>query len=77
MKLSDLKNKLEKYIEERGDSELLFSVRDHYSIYGERAEFFAGNEFWEGFRKVDNFVTMELHLKENYEGKSPKITFRK
>jgi hypothetical protein len=85
MKTSDLIKKLESLKEKHGDNELRFTVKDHYSIYGE--EMTTGLKCGENtntpsdwssvFSNGSGCTTIEFSLSESREGKYPKITFRK
>lgn len=85
MKLSDLIKKLESLKEKHGDNELRFTVKDHYSIYGD--EMTTGLKCgentdlpsdWEDVASNGSgLTTISFYLSKSSEGKNPKITFRK
>lgn len=83
MKISDLIRKLEILKEKHGDNELEFGVKDHYSRYTETATLplkvgeDKGGFNWFGCYSNNGITRLHIHLSENYEGKQPKITFRK
>lgn len=83
MKNSELIKKLQILLEKHGDNEIAFSVRDHYSRYGESAtlNLKVGDTDklgldWYGCFTNNGRTTLELHLDQNHENKNPKITFR-
>lgn len=81
MKISDLIRKLEILKKEHGDNELLFFVKDYYSLYGEQMSFTLNvgekGEGWSGMNSHHGITNLHFGIKDNYEGKHPKITFRK
>lgn len=82
MKISEFIKKLKEYKKERGDLEMLFSVRDHYcAAYGYDAQHEIGDSFWDGTFKSGGFVRFNIHLESykefNGENKYPLVTFRK
>lgn len=55
-----------------------FSIHDPYSIYGESAEWPLNLEHYFGYGiQGHDGVRLDLYLKTRYDGKKPKITFRK
>lgn len=86
MKLSKYLENLQKLQERNNgiDVEVSFSVKDHFSKYGQPASF-AGDspnaKFYDGtFTNTlqgDGHMTIFLNLKPDTDGKNPKITFRK
>jgi hypothetical protein len=85
MKTSELIKKLQILQDEHGDSELRFTTQDSYSIYGEEmtldlrvGETTGKPSDYNGFAHDGNgWTTLQFSLSKNYEGKNPKITFRK
>jgi hypothetical protein len=83
MKISELIKKLESLKEKHGDNNLRFTVKDVYSTYGEEMITLikCGEETnlpsdWQDVSTNGNMSTINFHLLE-YDGKKPKITFRK
>ena len=85
MKVSDLIKKLESLKEKHGDNELVFNVKDYYSLYGENmtTNLKCGENTnlttdWQDVASNGSgLTTISFYLRENREGKSPKITFRR
>lgn len=81
MKISDFIKKLEEYKNERGDLEMLFSVRDYFSSCGFDAEHSVNGEFWENTSSNGKQVRFDISLNSvqypNEPLKNAKITFRK
>jgi hypothetical protein len=82
MKISDLIRKLQIIQERNGDIELEFGVKDYYSIYTETMELYLEvgeppQNHFSGYHVNGNWGRLQFSLKPNYEGKQPKITFRK
>jgi len=81
MKISEFIKKLEDYKNDRGDLEMLFSVKDYYSSYGFDAEHNINGNFWENTVSNGSQVRFDISIKEvkspNETTKYPKVTFRK
>jgi hypothetical protein len=82
MKISEFIKKLQEYQDERGDLELVFSVRDYYSRYGCDATHFLGDNFYDNTMNNGKQVRFDISLQpqkdiSNNCVKQPKITFRK
>lgn len=56
-----------------------FSVKDYYGVYGKDATLVGSEDgkFWEGTFTNDGHTTISMSLSKDFEGKVPKITFRK
>lgn len=80
MKLSEYIEHLQK-IQARLDSDpqVAAEVTDYFSRYGSSAtmKIDAGASMGGGYRVNDSYIVLNVHLTENYEGKHPKVMFRK
>ena len=84
MKTSELIKKLESLVEKHGDHELLFTVKDYYSIYGEQmhinlrcGETTDKPSDWNDVLTTAGYTTLRFHLSSGFGGTHPKITYRK
>lgn len=79
MKISELIKKLETIKDNHGDNHLRFFVNDYYSVYGKQmtTHLSVGEDgHWSGVTSANGSTTLDFYLME-YDGKKPKITFRK
>jgi hypothetical protein len=74
MKISELIKELELVAEKHGDVDMRFSISDYYSTYGTEAILIKALGC---MNKDMNWYTLRLSLRNDEDGKHPKITFRK
>lgn len=85
MKISELIKKLQILQEKNGDNELHFAAKDYFSRYhnidlnlnikvGDDENF---PNYWTGTFTNGNLTRLEFNVKEDAEGKHPKMTYRK
>ena len=84
MKTSELIKKLQSLLKTHGDKNLIFNVKDFYSIYGQEmtTNLRCGEETglpsdWQSVYTMGNTTRIDFNLTKNLEGKNPKIIFRK
>jgi hypothetical protein len=74
MKISELIKQLELIAEKHGDVDMRFSISDYYSTYASEAIFIKELGC---MNKDANWYTLKLSLRNDEDGKHPKVTFRK
>ena len=83
MKATELKKVLETLIEKHGDTKIIISVHDYFTVHGCDAEININTDgcIWSGIVTYAGTTRLGVHLQDRqfpYEdNKHPKITFRK
>lgn len=80
MKASQMIQILQRAIKESGkDVEVVIYARDYFSRYGEPAdisEVDMNSGIWDGVRRHENEIQFDARIREDRDGRRPKITFR-
>lgn len=79
MKVSELIEKLEKLKLERGDKDIIINVGDSFSVDGNdtNPSFAVSGDWYSGTATNETEIRLFYNIKNDYDDKRAKITFRK